>query len=174
MDPSSSKRKSGEALDADKRLKIVSELAAINGVSKMGLAKTLKALHDRGLLTDALVETPTELGYKRQVRRAFEKDALYTQTPYGTMLRQMELPVVDEKMKAKRPSMWYINPFALLFQLCVVNVELFNLIKDAAGIAGTTALRIVIYFDGVNPGNPLAPDPQQMLQAIYWLSLIHI
>ena len=102
MEPSSSKRKSGEALDADKRLKIVSELAAINGVSKMGLTKALKALHDKGLLTDALVEAPTAQGYQRQVRRAFEKDALYTQTPYGTMLRQMELPVVDERMKAKR------------------------------------------------------------------------
>jgi hypothetical protein len=80
----------------------------------------------------------------------------------------MELPVVDEKMKAKQPSMWYINPFALLFQLCVANVALFNLIKDAVGIAGTKTLRIVLYFDGVNPGNPLAPDPQQLLQAIYW------
>ena len=168
MKPSSSKRKSGEALDADKRLEIVSELAAINGQSKMGLVKTLKTLHDKGLLVDALVETPTELGYKRQVRRAFEKDALYTQTPYGTMLSQMELPVVDEKMKAKQPSMWYINPFALLFQLCATDVALFNLIKDAVGIAGTKALRIVLYFDGVNPGNPLAPDPQQLLQAIYW------
>ncbi len=168
MEPSSSKRKSGEALDADKRLKIVSELVAINGVSKMGLSKALKALHDKGLLTDALVEAPTAMGYQRQVRRAFEKDALYTQTPYGTMLRQMELPVVDERMKAKRPSMWYINPFALIFQLCVANVGLFNLIKDAVGIAGTTTLRIVIYFDGVNPGNPLAPDPQQLLQAVYW------
>ena len=78
MKPSSSKRKSGEALDADKRLEIVSELAAINGQSKMGLVKTLKTLHDKGLLVDALVEAPTELGYKRQVRRAFEKDALYT------------------------------------------------------------------------------------------------
>ena len=168
MKPSSSKRKSGEALDADKRLEIVSELAALNGQSKMGLVRTLKTLHDKGLLVDALVETPTELGYKRQVRRAFEKDALYTQTPYGTMLSQMELPVVDEKMKAKQPSMWYINPFALLFQLCVANVALFNLIKDAVGIAGTKTLRIVLYFDGVNPGNPLAPDPQQLLQAIYW------
>ncbi len=112
MKPSSSKRKSGEALDADKRLKIVSELAALNGQSKMGLVKTLKALHDKGLLVDALVEAPTELGYRRQVRRAFEEDALYAQTPYGPMLNHMELPVVDEKLKAKRPSMWDINPFA--------------------------------------------------------------
>ena len=54
-----------------------------------------------GLLTDALVETPTAKGYERQVQRAFEMDALYTNTSYGPMLCEMELPVNDTSMKMK-------------------------------------------------------------------------
>ncbi len=137
-------------------------------MSKVGLSKTLKALHDRGLLTDALVQAPSAIGYSRQVQRAFEQQALYTQTPYGPMLREMEFPAAHSKAKAKRPSMWYISPFALLHQLCIVSAPLFNLIKNAVGGAGTRVLRIVLYFDGINPGSPLAPHPQQLLQAIYW------
>ena len=37
-----------EEFDVDKRRAIVSDLAAQNGVSKVGLAKTLKVLNDRG------------------------------------------------------------------------------------------------------------------------------
>ena len=49
MAASSSKRKPNDAgeIDCDKRLRYVSELATIHGVSKGGLAKTLKALYDR-------------------------------------------------------------------------------------------------------------------------------
>ena len=37
-----------ENFDVGKRRAIVSDLAALNGVSKVGLARTLKALNDRG------------------------------------------------------------------------------------------------------------------------------
>ncbi len=119
-------------------------------------------------MTDALVQAPSAIGYSRQVQRAFEQQALYTQTPYGPMLREMEFPAAHSKAKGKRPSMWCISPFALLHQLCIVSAPLFNLIKNAVGGAGTRVLRIVLYFDAVNPGSPLAPHPQQLLQAIYW------
>ena len=87
------------------------------------------------------------------------------------MIRELELPVVavdGNRARANRPSMWYINPSALLLQLCTINAALFGLIKNAVGSDGTKVLRVVLYFDGVNPGNPLAPDPQKLLQAIRW------
>ena len=87
-------------------MKIVAELAAIHGVSKGGLSKTLKALHDKGLLSDALVDAPSSIGYERQVRHAFEKRAFSQQTPYGTMLCEMDLPVNESTKKNTRPTMF--------------------------------------------------------------------
>ena len=147
----------------------MSGLAAIHGVSKGGLSKTLKALHDMGLLTDDLVDAPSEIGYRRQVQRAFEMDALHRPTPYGPMLCEMELPIDDTAKTTPRPkrqSMWYVNPFALLFTICSVSAPFFNLLKTVG--TGAKTLRIILYFDGINPGNPLAPDPQRLLQAVYW------
>ena len=62
--------------------------------------------------------------------------------------------------------MYFINPVALLSYLCVQSEGLFNMIKEAA--VGAKRLSIVIYIDGINPGNPLAPDPQRLLEAVYW------
>lgn len=62
--------------------------------------------------------------------------------------------------------MWYLNPFALLFTLCNISQQFFHMLRNVA--IGIKPLRIIIYLDGINPGNPLAPDPQKLLQAIYW------
>ncbi len=67
--------------------------------------------------------------------------------------------------------MSYLNPFALLFVICNVSSQFFSMLKGVTGAAGTKALRIVLYLDGINPGNPLAPDPQRLLQAVYWTFL---
>ena len=168
MKASSSKRKPIEPLEQGKRLEIVSELASIAGISKGGLSKTLKALHDMGLLTDALTGAKTDRGYSRQVQRAFEWDALERQTPFGPMLCEEELPNDQPK---KRRNMYYLSPFALLFTISNVSFEFFRLMRQAVGPTGTNVLRIVLYLDGINPANPLAPDPQLLLQAIYWTFL---
>ena len=161
------KRAAADNLDPVKRVKIVAELVSIHGVSKTGLSKTLKALYDRGLLTDALTDAPSEYGYMRQVQKAFDLDALHKHTPYGTMLCEMELPIEGNTRSKSRPkSMWYINPFALLFTICTVSSPFFALLKDAVGPSGIGDLRIILYFDGINPGNPLAPNPQRLLQAV--------
>ena len=173
---SSSKRKTTHdvEVDADKRLKIVAKLATIRGVSKTGLSRILHSLNQQGLLHNALVNTPDASlkTYQRCVQTAFEKDALWKMTPYGQILREMPLPIVGKLAQNKhRPSMWYLHPFALLYTLCSINASLLALIKNETGTLGTKKLRIVLYFDGVNPGNPLHPDPQQLLQAVYWTFL---
>ena len=68
-------RKSVE-IDATDRVAIVSRLCTIKGVAKMGLARTLKALHDKDLLNDSLVSATSLQGYQRQVQKAIEKEAL--------------------------------------------------------------------------------------------------
>ena len=95
MSASTSKRKTyiHDQLDVDKRLKHVSDLSAIHGMRKVALAKTLHALNAKGLLTDALVATPSEREYHRQVHNGFNQAAMHTSTPYGVMLRVFELPV---------------------------------------------------------------------------------
>ena len=163
MASSSSKRESSQSLDKAKRLRIVSELGSINGVSKTGLSKTLQALYDHGLLTDALVEVPTERGYLKQVNHAFELDAVERCTPYGPMLNELTLPTEGD---GRQKSMWYLSPFALLYTICSISSQFFQLLKSV--MVGTKGLRVILYLDGINPGNPLAPDPQKLLQAIYW------
>ena len=32
-------------------------------------------------------------------------------------------------------------------------------------------LRICLYIDGINPGDPLHPDPQKLLQGLFWTVL---
>jgi hypothetical protein len=161
---SSSKRESlHETFTADKRLKIVSELANISGVSKGGLAKTLSNLHSKGLLTDKLVSAPSDKGYQRQVKAAYDHPASIC-TPYGNLLNDKQLPTDDNSAPF---SMHFVNPFALIYHLCSINIHFFKLFQQVhAEHHGN--LRIVIYIDEVNPGNPLAPDPQQLLEAIYW------
>ena len=55
-----------------KRRVILRELATARGVTQRGLANTLQKLHDRGLLTDALVRTPTPKQYRRAIQAAVE------------------------------------------------------------------------------------------------------
>ena len=154
-------------LDDEKRLKIVSALALTRGVSKTGLATTLKILQEQGLLKDSLVSTPAQWNYIRQVRSAVEHLALHTFTPYGALFRDLPLPIDEAGKPYELP---YTSPLALLHHLCSVNLALFTLVKNAVAKC-SGKLRIVIYIDEINPGNPLAPDPQKLVQAIYWCLL---
>lgn len=158
-------RKSVE-IDATDRVAIVSRLCTIKGVAKMGLARTLKALHDKDLLNDSLVSATSLKGYQRQVQKAIEKEALYAQTPYGILLREMDLPTGETKSR----SLYYIHPKALIYRVCQINNALFNLFKAIIDV-GIHVLQIILFLDGINPGNPVAPDPQKLLQGIYWTFL---
>ena len=124
---SSSKRESlHETFTADKRLKIVSELANISGVSKGGLAKTLSNLHSKGLLTDKLVSAPSDKGYQRQVKAAYDHPASIC-TPYGNLLNDKQLPTDDNSAPF---SMHFVNPFALIYHLCSINIHFFKLFQQ--------------------------------------------
>ena len=164
-------------LDADRRRKVVSDLASTQGVSKTGLATLLNTLNDQGLLNDSLVSSSSIKGYRRQVQHAIEDGPLHAKTPYGIMFQERELPTQAGKsqpIKSARTMpkdiLHYIKPLALLHYIASINASLYSLIKDAAKRQGHR-LRIVMYIDEINPGNPLAPDPAKLLQAVYWCFL---
>ena len=152
---------SGDGI-ADKRRKVLSDLASIRGVTKTALSKTLHALQERGLLVDNLVTTPTLAQYHRGVRSAIESHGLQTYTPYGQVIQELDLPC--EKM----PRWHYLNPFAFVWHLCSINQWLFNLVAATARNAPGGVLSIIVYIDEINPGNPLHPEPGRLIQAIYW------
>ena len=121
-----SKRKSVEVareIDAEERVSIVSDLCTTKGVAKVGLARTLKKLYDKGLLNDALVEATSIKGYQRQVQKAIELEAVDTKTPYGHLLQELDIPTGEKKPRV----LYYIHPKALIYQMCQVNRELFLL-----------------------------------------------
>ena len=132
-----------------KRRVILRELATARGVTQRGLAKTLQKLHDRGLLTDALVRTPTPQQYERAIHAAVE-DISEKVTPVGPVVQYISLPI-DDGMA------WpYIHPAAFLIYLTSVCASFYNLIADVVAHVGHD-LNVLVYIDAVNPGNQLAP-----------------
>jgi hypothetical protein len=144
----------------EKRLKIVAGLAT-HGISKTGLATVLKSLNEQGLLTERLCSGGSSNSYGRQVRDAVEDVPLHATTPYGPLIQSMAQPMV----------LHYVNPFALLYHLSSSNLEFFNLLKSVVLKSAHQRVRVCFYVDEINPGNPLAPDPQLLLQATYWTIL---
>lgn len=142
----------------DKRRKVVSEVAAIRGVTKSGLARILQTLNNRGYLKDPLVNAPSLRSHRRSIQTAVESDGLKEWTPYGFVIQEFDLGV---------DTVHYINPFSLLHHLCVKFGLFYELLCTTID-QSRNRLRILIYVDEINPGDPLHPDPQRMLQAVYW------
>ena len=143
-----------------KRRVILRELATARGVTQRGLAKTLQKLHDRGLLTDALVRTPTPQQYERAIHAAVE-DISEKVTPVGPVVQYISLPI-DDGMA------WpYIHPAAFLIYLTSVCASFYNLIADVVAHVGHD-LNVLVYIDAVNPGNQLAPTANRDCECIYW------
>ena len=60
-----------------------------------------------------------------------------------------------------------INPFAYLYLLSSISTSFGTMMKDCAKDP-TTPLRLILYIDEVNPGNPLRPDRGRTTHAIQW------
>jgi len=153
-------------------LKIVAGLASAGGVSKRGLATVLESLGNRGLLSDAFSIAPSSVSHHRCVQDAIEDIPLHATTLHGSLIRSRELPTVDTRsLHDHRPrrvdKLHFVSPVALMSYLCSKNEALYDLLAEAASKCNNR-FRIVTYIDEVNPGNPLAPDPEKLLQAFYW------
>ena len=157
------KRLPEETFDRDKRLKIVSDLSDMRGQSKAALAHTLKRLNDQGLLVDPLSIGGSSSSYQRQIDRAVDARSIFENNMYGSIIQHRELPFTSKKYSN---ILVYVSPFAFLHQICRISRDLYNLIVDEMNKKGS--LTILIYIDGINPCNPLHPEPEKLLEATYW------
>ena len=145
-----------------KRLKAIATLLVHHDGTKVALAKVLKSLNDTSALrNDVLSSSHSLASYRRQVQRVFDELAFRTPTLYGTLLRELRLPIINCPTPK---TITYIDPFAFLSFVCSHNRSFFDLIKQLPSPA-----KLVINVDEVNPGNALAPDPQLLVQAVYWI-----
>ena len=96
-----------------------------------------------------------ELG-ERELK-AIAHEAVDIHTPVGDLMASMEVALDDGST-----YVWhYINPLALLFQLCVLNSSFAHMMASA--VAQGPA-RLAMYTDGTAHGNALHPDlPREML-----------
>ena len=126
-------------------------LVANDKQTKTSLADTLNLLKKQGRLAEGVT--------KRQLRQASEHHAKH-ETPYGKIVQRVELNT--KKLK----YLDYVNPFAFLHYLTVISESFATLMHDVC----TTGrpLRLIIYADEMNPGNPFRPEKSRTLQCVYW------
>ena len=132
--------------------------ALVPQASRSSLIRTLQTLQEHGMLHEDLQASSSSHG--RSIDSSRHNLAFNTGTPYGQLVREMPLMNDD--------SLWYLDPFALLSHVCTVSPMFFGMLRSIVDVAAGTPLRLILYLDGINPGNPLAPDPQKLLQAVYW------
>ncbi len=125
--------------------------------NKSALAASLLELQRAGLLnTD---EPLTERGIKRQLKECSEYHA-NVRTPYGPLVQTMEIG-------APNLEQWeFCHPAAFLHYLTVISAPFADLMRSIC--VEDRPCRVVIYADGLEPGNPFRPEKSRHLQCIYW------
>jgi hypothetical protein len=119
--------------------------------SKTAIANLLKFLQRKGCLEAGAT--------RRQLSQASAHHA-QQDTPYGKVVQRIELNL---------PKLKYIDivhPFALLYYLCQISVVFANMMHGCSLVGN--ALRLVVYSDGMNPGNPFRPEKSRKLTCVYW------
>jgi hypothetical protein len=99
----------------------------------------------------------TERRLKRKIQEATESHSKVV-TPYGPVVQQVALA---------NGMMWDVcHPFAFLWYLSSISTCFAQVMKDC--MKSGAILRLVIYVDGLVPGNPFRPEASRKLQCVYW------
>ena len=107
----------------------------------------------------ALAGESTERELRRQMQHATEAHA-NAMTPYGKVVQGIRLD--SSKLKT-----WEIcHPFALLWYLTSISVNFADMMRKCT--TSGRPLRLVVYVDGLIPGNPFRPEKSRKLECIYW------
>ena len=140
------------AMSAAKKARL--DVLATHKVTKSGLVAILQSLNDAGLLNERYT--------LRQVTKAVSNHA-NTDTPYGKLVKPLSLgDVTPHRIE-------YICPCALLWYLCSISPAFGIIIKESIEAAGGATLNLVLYNDGVVPGNPFRPEKARKIEAFYWI-----
>ena len=126
----------------------------MTGSTKASLATTLYTLQEEGYLNG--VDRISQRAWVREVSKA-GSDHANAQTPYGKLVQRMFISNAIGYIE-------YISPFAFLWYLA-------SLSSSFAGIMEAVSNRtcdIVLYVDGLTPGNPFRPEKARHVQCFYW------
>ena len=127
--------------------------------TKTSALKTLVALSEAGLLKDLPFDRTSNRSLKRQLGEASTAHAKKN-TPYGPLVQSIDLG-------ATGCQRWdYVNPFAYIYHLSEISNDFAMMMRSVCKEG--TPLRLVIYADGVVPGNPFRPEASRTLMCIYW------
>ena len=88
-------------------------------------------------------------------------------TPYGPLHQRIDIPMGPETPLALEVQ----HPFAMLYQTCLQSESFSNLIERVYTKKKCTPQdpwNLVVYNDGVNPGNQLRTVATRKLEAVYW------
>ena len=127
--------------------------------TKTSLLSTLQTLGSAGLLKGHDGDADSAGALKRTLADANTMHA-DTLTPYGPIVQKIELG------HSKLQTWEYINPFAYLYYLSSISSAFAEMMRSVC--VDGRPLRIVVYADGLVPGNPFRPEASRKLCCIYW------
>ena len=142
-------RRPGIDSQQSKKARLLAKLSSIPSCSKTALIDILQSLHSAGALAGDL-GAGARSAVRDRVRQPLD-ELRHLETPYGRLVKRWELGL---------PALSHIdvvNPFAYLYHLSTVSDEFAQLLFEASE-GGNKELRIIMYIDAVNPGNPPRPE----------------
>ncbi len=121
-------------------------------VTQSALLRTLLRLKENNLLhTDA-----SDRQLRRQIAASSDIDKI--DTPYGQLMQAMDV--------GNAQFVDVVHPAASLFHLATVSAAFAGVMMACADAAGNDPLRLIIYADGLTPGNVFRPNSGRKLLAI--------
>jgi hypothetical protein len=138
--------------------KLAQQLVSVSH-TKTSAVQMLQSLHDAGLLADSEDACFDAVAVKRQLTSASTTHSK-VETMYGPLVQELKLD--DPEL-----ATWeYMNPFAFLYYLSSVSPAFASMMRSIC--VDGKPLRIVLYADGLVPGNPFRPELNRRLMCIYW------
>ena len=138
-----------------KRLELLQEIQSVGKQTKTSTLAMLKILRQRGLLNCDV----SERKLRDDMQSAVESVG-NTMTPYGPVIQTVRL-------NAPGLRDWEIcHPFAFLWYMSQHSAAFRKVMRNST--VDGRKLRLVIYMDGLVPGNPFRPDKGRSIMCIYW------
>ena len=129
------------------------------GHTKTSIVDTLKTLADAGMIKDIHGEDADLTSLKRKLTTMSTEHG-NVDTPHGKVIQRVKLDAPGLKYFE------YMNPFAFLYYLSSLSDSFSAMMRSICGRGDP--LRVIIFADGLVPGNPFRPEASRKLQCIYW------
>lgn len=126
--------------------------------TRTGLAATLTVLKTKGWLKDEVADEAGEEQTTRKKLKAAMEEHSQVQTPYGRVVQTMQL--------APGLTWEFCNPLCLLYHLSCISAPFASLMRSIT--TEFVPLRVVLYIDACEPGDPLRPDNNRKVECLYW------